>query len=222
MKNIKLYLIIIICMLLAGCAPIINKNIEFESGVMNEHYPYVNVYYNDVKYVEPLFSSDYNRYLTENDIVLYKQLTWFGITYVYTNEIDNPDYLFIPDSNRIGIRSLYSIYFREDINLKDEWFIYENIEIKFYNELTLVDKEFNDFFNSLVFNEDEEAEIEFVNLYDGKDIVDFTMKKYPEISCLAASFVLFNGEYYARDKGNYYKVSEEFIELCNNNGYIFK
>ena len=46
-------------MLLAGCAPIINQNVEFESGVMNEHYPYVNVYYNDVKYVEPLFSSDY-------------------------------------------------------------------------------------------------------------------------------------------------------------------
>ena len=45
-----------------------------------------------------------------------------GTTHVYTKEKDNPDYLFMTFGSSIGDNAR-GIYFRDDIDLKEEWFI---------------------------------------------------------------------------------------------------
>ncbi len=58
-KRIKLLLSILLGILLTSCAPTVNKNVKLESFVFSKNdrkYPCINVYYNDVKYVEPKFS----------------------------------------------------------------------------------------------------------------------------------------------------------------------
>lgn len=175
MKKYKLFAIIIVCMLLTSCAPSVNENINIETfivtGSNNMDYPHDNVYYNDVKYVEPIFLGQYYRYVTEIDIVLYKQNNFpmAGTTHVYTKEINNPDYLFITFGSSIESNAR-GIYFREDIALNDEWFLYKNIEIKLYDEFIPVDEELNDFLNSLSFDSDEK---EYVSLYDDQWISIF-------------------------------------------------
>ena len=151
MKKLKLFIIVVLCILLTSCVPTVNENISIEdfivTGSNNSKYPHTNIYYNDVKYVEPIFVSQYYRYITESDVVLYKQNNFpmAGTTYVYTKETNNPDYLF----RTFGSNNARGIYFRDDIDLKEECFIYKNIEIKLYNEFIPVEEKLNDFLNSL-------------------------------------------------------------------------
>lgn len=222
MKKIKLFTIIIVCILLTSCAPTVNKNINIKdfivTGSNNSDYPHTNIYYNDVKYVEPIFSSQYYRYITESDVVLYKKNNFpmAGTTHVYTKETNNPDYLLITfGSNIEGLAK--DIFFREDIDLTDELFIYKNLEIKLYEEFIPVEKNLNDFLNSLPYEE-----IEYVYLYDKNDSVFFEMKKYPEISYQMGGFVFYDGDYYDKYDGYYYKISEDFVKLCIANGLLFK
>ena len=222
MKKIKLFTIIIVCILLTSCAPTVNKNINIKdfivTGSNNLDYPHTNIYYNDVKYVEPIFSSQYYRYITESDVILYKQNNFpmAGTTYVYTKETNNPDYLLISFGANLKTNAK-GIFFREDIDLTDELFLYKNLEIKLYDEFIPVEEKLNDFLNSLSFEE-----IELVCLYDKNDIVFFEMKKYPEISYLMDGFMLYDGDYYEQYDGYYYKISEDFVKLCTANGLLFK
>ena len=224
MKKLKLFIIIVLYILLTSCVPTVNENISIEdfivTGSNNLEYPHTNIYYNDVKYVEPSFSTHYYRYLTENDIVLYEKNNFpmAGTTHVFTKEKNNPDYLFMTFGSSIENKAR-GIYFRDDIDLKEEWFIYKNIEIKLYNEFIPVEEELNDFLNSLSFENDE---IELVGLYNQDDTVFFEMKKYPEISCLMDGFVLYDGVYYEQYNGYHYKISEDFVELCYASGLLFK
>lgn len=220
MKKIKLFIIIIVCILLTSCAPTVNENINIEdfivTGSNNSDYPHTNIYYNDVKYVEPIFQGQYYRYVTESDVVLYKQNNFpmAGTTYVYTKETNNPDYLFV---TFVAEGKAKGIFFREDIDLTDELFLYKNLEIKLYDEFIPVEEKLNDFLNSLSFEE-----IELVCLYDENDTVFFEMKKYPEISYLMDGFVFYDGDYYEQYDGYYYKISEDFVKLCTANGLLFK
>ena len=219
MKKIKLFTIIIVCILLTSCVPTVNKNIKIRdyivTGSNNSDYPHTNIYYNDVKYVEPIFSSQYCRYITESDVVLYKRINFpmAGTTYVYTKETNNPDYLLIS----FGANIAKGIFFREDIDLTDELFLYKDLEIKLYDEFIPVEEKLNDFLNSLSFEE-----IEKVDLYDENDTVIFEMKKYPEISYVMDRFVFYDGDYYEQYDGYYYKISEDFVKLCTANGLLFK
>lgn len=221
-KKIKLFTIIIVCILLTSCAPTVNKNINIKdfivTGSNNLEYPHTNIYYNDVKYVEPIFQSQYYRYITESDVVLYEQNNFpmAGTTHIYTKEINNPDYLFMTFDSSIGSNQR-GIFFREDIDLTDELFLYKNLEIKLYDEFIPVEEKLNDFLNSLSFEE-----IELVCLYDENDRVRFEMKKYPEISYLMNSFWFYDGDYYESYDGYYYKISEDFVKLCTANGLLFK
>ena len=222
MKKIKLFTIIIVCILLTSCAPTVNKNINIKNfivtGSNNLDYPHTNIYYNDVKYIEPILSSNYYRYITESDVVLYKQNNFpmAGTTHIYTKEINNPDYLFMTFGSSIESNSR-GIFFREDIDLTDELFLYKNLEIKLYDEFIPVEEKLNDFLNSLSFEE-----IELVCLYDENDTVFFEMKKYPEISYLMDRFMFYDGDYYEQYDGYYYKISEDFVKLCTANGLLFK
>ena len=222
MKKLKLFIIIVLCILLTSCVPTVNENISIEdfivTGSNNLKYPHNNIYYNDVKYVEPFFLSHYYRYITESDVVLYKQNNFpmAGTTYVYTKETNNPDYLFITFGSNIEPIAK-GIFFREDIDLTNELFLYKNLEIKLYDEFIPVEEKLNDFLNSLSFEE-----IELVCLYDENDTVFFEMKKYPEISYLMDGFVFYDGVYYEQYDGYYYKISEEFVKLCTANGLLFK
>ena len=222
MKKIKLFTIIIVCILLTSCVPTVNENISIEdfivTGSNNLEYPHTNIYYNDIKYVEPIFLSQYYRYITESDVVLYKKNNFpmAYTTYVYTKETNNPDYLFVTfGSNIEGIAK--GIFFREDIDLTDELFLYKNLEIKLYEEFIPVEEKLNDFLNSLPYEE-----IELVCLYDKNDTVFFEMKKYPEISYQMGGFVFYDGDYYDQYDGYYYKISEDFVKLCTANGLLFK
>lgn len=221
MKKIKLFTIIIVCILLTSCAPTVNKNINIKdfivTGSNNLDYPHTNIYYNDVKYVEPIFRSHYYRYITESDVVLYKKNNFpmAGTTHIYTKEINNPDYLFMTFGSSIESNSR-GIFFREDIDLTDELFLYKNLEIKLYDEFIPVEEKLNDFLNSLSFEE-----IELVCLYDENDTVFFEMKKYPEISYLMDG-LFYDGDYYEQYDGYYYKISEDFVKLCTANGLLFK
>ena len=221
-KKIKLFTIIIVCILLTSCAPTVNKNINIKdfivTGSNNLEYPHTNIYYNDVKYVEPIFQSQYYRYITESDVVLYEQNNFpmAGTTHIYTKEINNPDYLFMTFDSSIGSNQR-GIFFREDIDLTDELFLYKNLEIKLYDEFIPVEEKLNDFLNSLSFEE-----IELVCLYDENDRVRFEMKKYPEISYEMGGFVFYDGDYYDQYDGYYYKISEDFVKLCTANGLLFK
>ena len=178
MKKLRLFIIIVLCILLTSCVPTVNENISIEdfivTGSNNLEYPHTNIYYNDVKYVEPIFRSQYYRYITESDVVLYKQNNFpmAGTTHIYTKEINNPDYLFMTFGDNMD-DDAKGIFFREDIDLTDELFLYKNIEIKLYNEFIPVEEELNDFLNSLSFEE-----IELVCLYDENDRVFFHFKKY--------------------------------------------
>lgn len=222
MKKLKLFIIIVLCILLTSCVPTVNENISIEdfivTGSNNSEYPHTNIYYNDVKYVEPIFSSQYYRYITESDVVLYKRINFpmAGTTYVYTKETNNPDYLLVTFGANIEVTAK-RIFFREDIDLTDELFLYKNLEIKLYDEFIPVEEKLNHFLNSLSFEE-----IEFVCLYDKNDIVFFEMKKYPEISYVMDGFVFYDGDYYEQYDGYYYKVSEDFVKLCTANGLLFK
>ena len=222
MKNIKLFTIIIVCILLTSCVPTVNENISIEdfivTGSNNLEYPHTNIYYNDIKYVEPIFLSQYYRYITESDVVLYKKNNFpmAYTTYVYTKETNNPDYLFVTFGDNMDDTAM-GIFFREDIDLTDELFLYKNFEIELYEEFIPVDEKLNDFLNSLPYEE-----IELVCLYDKNDRVFFEMKKYPEISYLMNSFVFYDGDYYDQYDGDYYKISEDFVKLCTANGLLFK
>ena len=222
MKKIKLFTIIIVCILLTSCAPTVNKNINIKdfivTGSNNLDYLHTNIYYNDVKYVEPIFSSHYYRYITESDVVLYKQNNFpmAGTTYVYTKETNNPDYLFVTFGDNMD-GNAKCIFFRGDIDLTDELFLYKNLEIKLYDKFIPVEEKLNDFLNSLSFEE-----IELVCLYDENDTVFFEMKKYPEISYFMDGFVFYDGDYYEQYDGYYYKISEDFVKLCTANGLLFK
>lgn len=222
MKIIKLFTIIIVCILLMSCAPTVNKNINIKdfivTGSNNLDYPHTNIYYNDVKYVEPIFLSQYYRYITESDVVLYKKNNFpmAYTTHVYTKETNNPDYLFLTFGDNMD-DDARGIFFREDIDLTDELFLYKNLEIKLYEEFIPVEEKLNDFLNSLPYEE-----IELVCLYDKNDRVFFEMKKYPEISYLMNSFVFYDGYYYDQYDGYYYKISEDFVKLCTANGLLFK
>lgn len=48
-----------------------------------------------------------------------------GTTYVYTKETNNPDYLFVTFVDNIEVTA-NGIFFREDIDLTDELFLYKN------------------------------------------------------------------------------------------------
>lgn len=48
-----------------------------------------------------------------------------GTTYVYTKETNNPDYLFVTFGDNIEVTA-NGIFFREDIDLTDELFLYIN------------------------------------------------------------------------------------------------
>ena len=117
MNKCKVFVIIIVCMMLTGCVPSVNEHINIETvivaGTNNIDYPHNNVYYNNVKYVEPIFLGQYYRYLIENDIVLYKQNNFpmVGTTHVYTKEINNPDYLFMTFGSSIESNAR-DIFFR--------------------------------------------------------------------------------------------------------------
>lgn len=218
-KRIKLLLSILLGILLTSCAPTVNKNVKLESFVFSKNdreYPCINVYYNDVKYVEPKFSMEYYRYLTENDIILYKQNNFpmAGTTHVYTKEIENPDYLFITHDDYVEADS-YGIYFREDVDISSQVFIYQDIEIQLYNEFILVDEELNEFLYSLFLEE-----MDLVSVYDGNDFLFLTMKNYPEISYLIDSLRYYNGKYYEFDRGSCYQVSENMINLLIELGFI--
>ena len=222
MKKIKLFTIIIVCILLTSCVPTVNKNINIKdfivTGSNNLDYPHTNIYYNDVKYVEPIFSSQYYRYITESDVVLYKRINFpmAGTTYVYTKETNNPDYLLISFGANLKTNAK-GIFFREDIDLTDELFLYKNLEIRLYDEFIPVEEKLNNFLNSLPYEE-----IELVCLYDENDTVFFEMKKYPEISYVMDRFVFYDGDYYDQYDGYYYKISEDFVKLCTANGLLFK
>lgn len=222
MKKIKLFTIIIVCILLTSCIPTVNKNINIKdfivTGSNNLDYHHTNIYYNDVKYVEPIFSSQYYRYITESDVVLYKRINFpmAGTTYVYTKETNNPDYLLISFGANLKTNAK-GIFFREDIDLTDESFLYKNLEIRLYDEFIPVEEKLNDFLNSLPYEE-----IEIVDLYDENDTVLFEMKKYPEISYVMDRFVFYDGDYYEQYDGYYYKISEDFVKLCTANGLLFK
>ena len=111
--------------MLTSCAPTVNENITIEdfivTGSNNSEYPHTNIYYNEVKYVEPIFSSQYYRYITESDVVLYKRINFpmAGTTHIYTKEINNPDYLFMTFGSSMESH-LRGIFFREDIDLNEE------------------------------------------------------------------------------------------------------
>ena len=218
MKKIKLFTIIIVCILLTSCAPTVNKNINIEHfiviGSNNFEYPHTDIYYNDVKYVEPIFGSQYYRPITESDVVLYKRSNFpmEANTHIYTKEINNPDYLIMTFGS-----SMIDIFFREDIDLTDELFLYKNLEIKLYDEFIIVDEKLNDFLNSIYY-----TEIELVHLYDENDKVSFEMKKYPEISYSMDALLFYDGDYYEQYNGHYYKISEDFVKLCTENGLLFK
>ena len=139
-----------------------------------------------------------------------------GTTYVYTKETNNHDYLFVTFGDNMDDNAK-GIFFREDIDLTDELFLYKNLEIKLYDEFIPVEEKLNDFLNSLSFEE-----IELVCLYDENDTVFFEMKKYPEISYLMDGFVFCDGDYYEQYDGYYYKISEDFVKLCTAKGLLFK
>ncbi len=104
-----------------------------------------------------------------------------GTTHVYTKEIENPDYLFITHDDYVEAYS-YGIYFREDVDISSQVFIYLDIEIQLYNEFILVDEELNEFLYSLSLEE-----MGLVSVCDGNDYLFLTMKNYPEISYLIDS-----------------------------------
>ena len=127
--KLKLFIIVVLCILLTSCVPTVNENISIEdfivTGSNNSKYPHTNIYYNDVKYVEPIFVSQYYRYITESDVVLYQRINFpmAGTTYVYTKETNNPDYLLISFGANLKTNAK-GIFFREDILLYPFWLIF--------------------------------------------------------------------------------------------------
>ena len=202
----------------------INKNIEYETidididndGERDSFYGII--YYNDVKYVETMFLDEYCITLTDEDILLFKQINFpmAFTTCIFTKEINNPDYLFVVNGDKVGNTSL-EIHFRENIQLTEEIFVYEDIEFQLLNEFIPVDDETNDFLHSLSYEE-----VEFVEIYVNNEILRMKLKNYPEISYFADSVIHYNGKYYELSRGRYYQLSDNFIKLCKKNDFIFK
>ena len=216
----KIFILFIFCISLTGCLSTLNTEIDYEVIELdmdndgNSDYHYTNIYYNDVKYSD-LMNIDLCCILNEEDIMLLKQINFpFSMySYVFSNAINNPEYLFTTRTDRVGVIS-YDIYFREDVDLEEEVFVYKNVEVKLFNEFHKASDEFNSYIYSL-------EEREFVSLYFNNSHVDFKMKNYPNIIYQADYFVLYEGNYYAMNCGMYYKLSDEFINLCEENALIF-
>lgn len=224
MKKILIVLILSLCIYLTGCVPTINKNIEYEiidididsDGERDTFYTVV--FYNEIKYVETMFINEHCLSITEKDIILFKQSNFpmAGTTCIFTKEINEPDYLFAANSDEVDNLS-HGIYFRENIKLEEEIFIYEDVEIKLLNEFIPIDDETNIFLRSLSYEE-----IEILSIYVNGDILRMTMKNYPEISFFADAINYYDGKYYVVSRGRYYQLSDEFINFCVENEFIFK
>ena len=216
MRKILIILILILCIYLTGCVPTINKNIEYEiidvdiddDGKSDDFY--MVVYYKKIKYVETMFIDEYCLSITEKDNILFKQSNFpmAGTTCIFTKDINEPDYLFAVNGDEVGNLS-YGIYFRENITLEEEVFIYEDIEMKLLNEFIPVDDETNIFLRSLSYEE-----MEHLSIYVNGDILRMTMKNYPEISFFAYAIDYYDGKYYVFSRGRYYQLSDEFINFC--------
>jgi len=217
----KNFLLLIFCLALTRCSLLDNKNIENENIKIdinddgNYDYSYVNIYYNDVKYSEYMCNYLYCG-LSEEDILISKKFNFpFSMyTYVFSNSVNNPEYLFVTHSDNIDSTS-YGIYFREDIDLNEEIFVFNNIEVKIISEFHKVSDEFNSYMYSL-------EEKEFVSLYLENNDINFQMKKYPNIIFSADIFIYYDGKYYINYYGTYYQLSDEFINICKENQLIFK
>lgn len=219
MKKSKLFLFVILLILLVSCTPAINLNVSFDSvdiDINNDgkrDYWYEIIHYNDIKYIEPKFSDEYYREITDEDLILYQRVNFpmAGTTFVYSKNIANPDYLLVT----FGGDYLRNIVFREDININDQIFIYQDIEIKLYNHFILVDNELKKILSSL-----SSEETELVIVGRGKETFTLTMKNYPEISYELSLFRYYDGIYYISHLGEYYKISDDLIELLKNNNFL--
>lgn len=219
MKKTKLFLFSILIILLTSCVPTINLNVSFDSVDIDKDndgkrdYWYEIIYYNNIKYIEPYFSSEYSSEITDKDLILYQKVNFpmAGTTYVYSKNIDNPDYLLVT----LGDGYISNIVFREDINVKDEIFIYQDIEIKLYDHFILADNELKEILSSLSLEEMKLVTIDCEN-----ESFSLSMKKYPEISYIISTLWYYDGIYYEQYLGEYYKISDDLIELLKNQNFL--
>lgn len=216
----KLLLTSLLCITLSGCFPTVNKNVEIEHVKVDldndgeEDSFYGIVYYKDVAYVEPKLDLGYFGNVTEEYTLLYERshFPMAGTTCIYAKQEDNPDYLI--DAYGEGMGLIKAVYFRIDIDLNEELFVYKDIEVKLFNELTMVDVE--------TYKHIKSCEKENVRAWDDNEIINLYMKNYPEIP-YSLIFDKCEGNYYTRTCwGGYLKVSDYLINLLIENGLTIK
>lgn len=217
----KLLLTSLLCITLSGCFPTVNKNVEIEHVNVDldndgeEDSFYGIVYYKDVAYVEPKLDLGYFGNVTEEYTLLYERshFPMAGTTCIYAKQEDNPDYLI--DAYGEGMGLIRGVYFREDIDLNEELFVYKDIEVKLHNELTQVDVD--------TYKHLKSSEMKIVYIHDGNETVTLHMKKYPEIPYSLYSLYEYEGNYYEKSScGGYLKVSDYLINLLIENGLTIK
>ena len=218
----KLLLTSLLCITLSGCFPTVNKNVEIEHVKVDldndgeQDSSYGIVYYKDVAYVEPKLHLSHYGNVTEEYTLLYERSNFpmAGTTCIYTKQEDNPDYLI--NANGEGIGFIYGVYFRIDIDLNEELFVYEDIEVKLHNELTQVDVD--------TYKHLKSSEMKIVYIHDGNETVTLHMKKYPEIPYEKLDRLFeYEGNYYTKSScGGYLKVSDYLINLLIENGLTIK